>query len=952
MCGIVAVLPLYQQERSVDVILPAIPCSPTEAATVLAREPDCAEKLLADLLREVDTALESLGTVDVSTALCTDASGRRTLATACSELIEWVADLDRMLDTTGAPNWDAERTEAVQCALRQLADRLYSVLHDRVIAAEQASALAPGELSRRSAVSYLAVETALEALSRLEVRGRDSAGLSIWVRLDELDRKALASLSRRRADPLFRNGSVTLTASGACFAYKHAALVGKLGHNIDKLRYAVSEDTDLHRLLSLPSAAITVLAHTRWASVGRISEENAHPVSSDNATGRAGPFCIAALNGDIDNYRALEGVRLKSSCPGISTDAKIIPALLSQRIAGGDEAGPALRACLGEFTGSMAIVAQADGRDELLLAAKGTGQSLHVGLSPGGFVVASEVYGLVAATKKYLRVEGSRSSGATRHGTVLVLPRSGPNQLPAIRRWDGNSALRPIEPKELRIAEVTTRDLELGPATHYLQKEIYEAPSSFRKTLRGRLRYRTPEPTVSLSATSLPSDVRKRIRSGDLREVFVIGQGTAAVASRGVAQLMYAAAGDQLAVTALPASEFSAWRLRPDMTQACVVAVSQSGTTTDTNRSVDLARERGATVLSIVNRRESDLAAKSHGVLYTSDGRDVEMSVASTKAFYAQVAAGCLLGVELGRELGVLPRERQYSLLTGLKRVPDQLCAVRAHEDQLTEAAAKVATRYPYWAVVGSGPNKIAAAEIRIKLSELCYKTVSTDVVEDKKHIDLSAEALVVVCVAGAPRSQISDLVKEVEILAAHGNTPLVLCDEGTEHMWPTDLVVGIPRGHREMMWIATTAAGHLFAYHAARCIDASANPLRIALSRLEDAVESGLPPSAPVPQGVLSPLDDVLDAAARGRLRGVMTSQTALELTRISLQWQQHWPFSAQADGPVKMARAALTRAIEELGRPIDSVKHQAKTVTVGTSRDGRDLYSNHVVTAMKDGE
>jgi glucosamine--fructose-6-phosphate aminotransferase (isomerizing) len=106
--------------------------------------------------------------------------------------------------------------------------------------------------------------------------------------------------------------------------------------------------------------------------------------------------------------------------------------------------------------------------------------------------------------------------------------------------------------------------------------------------------------------------------------------------------------GSRLTVRALPATEFSAWGLQPDMSDTLAVAISQSGSATDTNRAVDMARERGAAVIGIVNRPESDLVHKSHGVLYTSDGRNDELSVASTKAFYAQVAAGSLLGVELG----------------------------------------------------------------------------------------------------------------------------------------------------------------------------------------------------------------------------------------------------------------------------------------------------------------
>src|SRR5207253_876673 len=126
------------------------------------------------------------------------------------------------------------------------------------------------------------------------------------------------------------------------------------------------------------------------------------------------------------------------------------------------------------------------------------------------------------------------------------------------------------------------------------------------------------------------------------RRVLVIGQGAAAVAGQILASppatVLPPSAG--LPVGGLPASELSGFGLDDDMSDTLVIAISQSGTRTDTNRTVDLVRARGAAVLAGVNRRNSDLVEKADGVRYTSDGRDVEMSVASTKAFYAQVAAG------------------------------------------------------------------------------------------------------------------------------------------------------------------------------------------------------------------------------------------------------------------------------------------------------------------------
>src|SRR4029453_17019549 len=110
--------------------------------------------------------------------------------------------------------------------------------------------------------------------------------------------------------------------------------------------------------------------------------------------------------------------------------------------------------------------------------------------------------------------------------------------------------------------------------------------------------------------------------------------------------------------------------MRPDMSDTLIIAISQSGTTTDTNRTVDVARSRGAAVIGIVNRRHSDLTERTDGVLYTSDGRDVEMSVASTKAFYAQVAAGILLACAIADVVAAPDREARSELLRGLRELP------------------------------------------------------------------------------------------------------------------------------------------------------------------------------------------------------------------------------------------------------------------------------------------
>ena len=159
-------------------------------------------------------------------------------------------------------------------------------------------------------------------------------------------------------------------------------------------------------------------------------------------------------------------------------------------------------------------------------------------------------------------------------------------------------------------------------------------------------------------------------------------------------------------------------------------------------------------MIAIVNRRNSDLVDKSDGVLYTSDGRDVEMSVASTKAFYAQVAAGFLLAFAIADAVGALDRRRPTRpAARRCATCPTRCDAVLAQRgrDRRGRAAARAAAGATGRSSA-TAPNRIAADEVRIKLSELCYKSIACDATEDKKHIDLSSEPLILVCAAGLAR--------------------------------------------------------------------------------------------------------------------------------------------------------------------------------------------------------
>ncbi len=340
--------------------------------------------------------------------------------------------------------------------------------------------------------------------------------------------------------------------------------------------------------------------------------------------------------------------------------------------------------------------------------------------------------------------------------------------------------------------------------------------------------------SAEVGERALPADVAARLASGAIDKVRVIGQGTAAVAGMSVAALLDLLADGALDVDQITATELSGFQLRLDMRDTLIIAVSQSGTTTDTNRTVDLARQRGATVIAIVNRRNSDLTDKADGVIYTSDGRDVEMSVASTKAFYSQVAAGALLACAITAAAGIGKATTRHELLASLRDMPAAMNTVIAGRDAIAEAAQRFAPQRRYWAIVGNGPNVVAANEVRIKLSELCYKSIACDITEDKKHIDLSSEPLILVCAAGLSGGTADDVAKEVAIYKAHKATPIVIATDADERFAAASAVISVPAVHPALAFVLSAMVGHLFGYEAALAIDGSARPLREARELVE----------------------------------------------------------------------------------------------------------------------
>ncbi|MCB0989353.1 MAG: SIS domain-containing protein [Acidimicrobiales bacterium] len=963
MCGIIGVV-RKRDDRT--------PLDPADVLARLSMAADLLDAASVDLdVGSLETAAQTAQHLDADLrslpgvrALVDDPKVLADVAALTNRFRVSVAAIDSAVDT-GRLVFDAS-TETLNRVLVDLKDAAWALERDRVRNAAAIAALAPANPTIEQVAGFWSIQVALSALDRLEVRGRDSAGIEVVVENhglgpDELE--AHSELSVRLGDAVYRSGAVRADERIAVFVYKAAAEIGELGDNTAALRAAIDADELLTRAMSRPGAHTTVLGHTRWASIGIISEANAHPLDSCELGKLDGPLVTSVLNGDVDNFADLKAHHRLEIAPEITTDAKVIPTLVARGLERGDDALEAFRSSVASFEGSVAIATHiVDDPSCLYLALRGSGQALYVGLADHAYVVASEPYGVVEEAGTYLRLDGETPADPDNpvgsRGQIVRVESSGAGTTGGLTRISYSGEHLRVAEAELVRPEITTRDIDLGDAPHFFLKEVGEAPESFRKTLRGRIVEADGLLEERLDEGAFPSLIADRLGSGQITHIISIGQGTAAVAGESLGAFLSNLARGSIKVESRLATELSGFGLQPDMSNTLVVAVSQSGTTTDTNRTVDLVRGRGAAVISIVNRRGSDLTDRSDGVLYTSDGRDVEMSVASTKAFYAQIAAGALLACAIARAVNPdsAPRQEISELLSAIRSLPEAMAEVVAERSRIGEIARRHSTSKRYWAVVGNGINATAARELRIKLSELCYKAIAFDSTEDKKHIDLSSEPMIIVCAAGLVGSTADDVAKEVAIFRAHKATPIVLASGDTTRFSAAVDLISLPAVHPLVDFVLATVAGHLFGYESALAIDALARPFRECRSIIEGAVDEGWEAgkSDEVVAALTQPTSRFFDGIRTNQYDGNLEASTAVRLSTLLRYASGLIPLDRfQVDfGKVGTPAVviedlmrALTLATDELTRPVDAIKHQAKTVTVGISRSDETLLESALV-------
>jgi glutamine---fructose-6-phosphate transaminase (isomerizing) len=584
-------------------------------------------------------------------------------------------------------------------------------------------------------------ELLLAGLSKLEYRGYDSAGISV--------------ISEGRIEAVRAVGNL-------------AALREKLDGSGGGV--AVAEQP-----------ATTGIGHTRWATHGRVSEENAHPHSD------SGDRIHVVVNGIVENYIALKDRLLASGSVFTSeTDAEVIAHLIADLYEG--DLAAAVRAAYKELEGHFAFVAMSLDEPGVLVGARKE-CPLIVGRGEGEQFIASAVPGFLAETRRVQYLE---------NGEIVVLDRDGVRILTA--------AGEPVERAETTV-DWDEETAEKGGHETFMLKEIYEQADALADAIADRTARRDGVDLTDAGALD------EAVLEG-VKRIVIVGCGTAYHAG-----LIGRYAIEEWARIPVEMDIASEYRYRNPVVgrDDLVIGISQSGETADTLAAMRLARERGARVLAVTNTMGSQATRESDGVLYTRAG--LEIGVAATKTFICQVAVMYLLALRLAELRGELDAARLTELVAEVKRLPHCIDEVLRVAGEQVAPITEAYWQSEFFLYIGRHVGLPVALEGALKLKEISYIATDAYAAGEMKHgpIALLDDSTPVVCVA-TDSPVLDKVASNMQEVRARGAHVIAIATEGNAAIpAQADATITVPALDWMLQPLLAVVPLQLLAYQIAR---------------------------------------------------------------------------------------------------------------------------------------
>jgi glucosamine 6-phosphate synthetase-like amidotransferase/phosphosugar isomerase protein len=806
---------------------------------------------------------------------------------------------------------------------------------------EEISGELVANLSDENLVLYKDICKVIHAIdNRLELRGRDSLGISIVISSSESTNLEKEPIENKDESYYFFKENEKETHT---FTFKTCNSIGGLGDNADEIKKLFLDSKYINTIIKNTKVfSATIMAHTRWASVGAVKIENAHPTFLTNNSKEINNQILSLLNGDIYNYKEIissaktehTAVIERSKC---TNDSLAIPAYLL----GKDKIDLDLASKMSnDFSGSFAIAIQNTLSPEKITLLKKGIQGLYLGFSYDGIMFASDVYGLVESCKYFVPIDTDSCF------EINAIQNHSKNNLSFSIFNSKNESYKSIDKDDLQITNITTRDIDKRGYKHFLEKEIYETHDIVERTINAYLQpldfssidKNNLFSSISMNEQQVPAYITENIKEKKIKKIIITGMGTCYTAAVAISMYMR----DRLKIF-IPniivephvASEGSAFYVESNMQDTLVIVIAQSGTTVDTNVYVQMAKERGAMSLAIANKREGDVTFIVDGTIYIGEGRDIEIAVPSTKTYTAQVILGYILTLYLVSNL--LKSDDHINLfLRDLKDLKESNTLINKSFKKIEEVMDfdKLTNfgciKNSWYVFRDSSSNSVCADELRIKYSENCYQSVSSITINDGLSLGVKNSFITFIT-----EKEISKYYTKITELCSNNNLIIIICinSETSSQIKSLEeegkvLIINMPKSRKHFSFLPTVIAGQFLSYYLAVAIDKrkemfvdlfdsidDSNKTKEHLSKFKNSVNSGI-----FNQGF-----------------------SYFDIKRLFDKY-------SEKNMSIPSVKKQLNFLIEQSRRTIDTIKHQAKTITVGAVREniqGNTVFNNSIFNA-----
>ena len=563
-------------------------------------------------------------------------------------------------------------------------------------------------------------------------------------------------------------------SSGICIGNREGNTVLKEKGKVSDLEaYAAQKDT---------SGSIAI-GHTRWATHGVPNQINAHPhVSGD------GKLSLIH-NGIIENYDSIKKALINEGHTFQSdTDTEVLVHLIEE-IKNHEQVSlfEAIRLALNEVVGAYAIIVMEQGVNNEFIAAR-KGSPLVIGIGEGEYFVASDASPIVEYTRDVVYLED---------GEIALINKDADLEIRTI----ANVSKTPF----IQELELSLEAIEKGGFSSFMLKEIFEQPKSIIDTLRGRINPKTKEITLGGIL-----DYEQKIMDAD--RIIIVACGTSWHAGL-IGEYLF----EDLARISVEVEYASEFRYRNPIINKndVVLAISQSGETADSLAALELAKEKGATLLGICNVVGSSIPRLTHAGSYTHAGP--EIGVASTKAFTTQIVVLTLMAVKMAYKKGVITLKKHNDIVNELELIPEKIEKILKKNDQIEKIAEKFkdATNFLY---LGRGYNFPVALEGALKLKEISYIHAEGYPAAEMKHgpIALIDEDMPIVVIA-TKKGNYDKVVSNIQEVKARGGRLIAIVTEGDKTVKElADFCIEVPDSFDGLSPLLTNIPLQLLSYHIA----------------------------------------------------------------------------------------------------------------------------------------